>query len=109
MVVLQKGTEGFTKAQECFSCHQTGLPARAFAPARERGLPVNEPAARMAQIVQSNMTSMDYGDARMVNLLLKAGADPQVRTKTGETALTQSKKYQYSHIEAALQKAGARE
>ncbi len=28
-------------------------------------------------------------------------------TKAGETPLAQSKKYQYSHIEAALQKAGA--
>jgi hypothetical protein len=48
---------------------------------------VNEAAARIDQIDLANMTSMDYG----------------------ETALTQSKKYRYSHIESALQKAGARE
>jgi ankyrin repeat protein len=54
-------------------------------------------------------STVDFGDDRMVNLLLKAGADPKLRTKAGETPLSQAKRYHYAHIEAALEKAGARE
>jgi ankyrin repeat protein len=54
-------------------------------------------------------STVDFGDDRMVNLLLKAGADPTLRTKAGETPLSQAKRYHYAHIEAALEKAGARE
>ena len=53
-------------------------------------------------------STVDFGDDRMVNLLLKAGADPTLRTKAGETPLSQAKRYHYAHIEAALEKAGAR-
>ena len=42
----QKGMAGFYKVQDCFSCHHAGLPARALAVARERGIAVDEAAAR---------------------------------------------------------------
>jgi ankyrin repeat protein len=54
-------------------------------------------------------STIDFGDDRMVNLLLRAGADPKVRTKGGETALSQAKRYQYPHIQTALERAGAPE
>ena len=53
--------------------------------------------------------SSHHGDDRMVNLLLRSGADPKVRNKAGETALSQAKRFQYPHIQTALEKAGARE
>src|SRR4029077_14020281 len=46
ITLLQKGSAGFSKAQDCFSCHHAGLPARALELARERGIPVDEAAAR---------------------------------------------------------------
>jgi ankyrin repeat protein len=54
-------------------------------------------------------STVDFGDDRMVSLLLKAGADPTLRTKAGETPLSQARRYHYPHIQAALEKAGARE
>ena len=54
-------------------------------------------------------SSIDFGDDRMVKLLLASGADPKVRTKAGETALSQARRFQYPHIQAALEKAGVRE
>jgi len=54
-------------------------------------------------------STVDYGDDRMVKLLLRAGADPKVRTKAGETALSQAKRYKYPHIQTALERAGARD
>jgi ankyrin repeat protein len=52
---------------------------------------------------------VDFGNDQMVNLLLRAGADAKVRGKAGETPLSQAKRYRYSHIQAALEKTGARE
>jgi ankyrin repeat protein len=54
-------------------------------------------------------STVDYGDDRMVRLLLRAGANPKLRTRTGETALSQAKRYRYPYIQAALEGAGARE
>ncbi len=54
-------------------------------------------------------STVDFGDDRMVNVLLRAGADPKVRAKAGETALSQAKRYQYPHIQATLERAGARD
>jgi ankyrin repeat protein len=48
IALLQKGMTGFAKTQDCFSCHNTGLPAQAFELARRRGIPVDEAAARAA-------------------------------------------------------------
>jgi ankyrin repeat protein len=49
-------------------------------------------------------STVDFGDDSMVKLLLKAGADPKVRAKAGETALSQAKRYKYPHIQSALEK-----
>lgn len=46
--LLQKGLTGFQKAQDCYSCHNTGLPARVIRMARDRGIAVDETAAREA-------------------------------------------------------------
>ncbi len=54
-------------------------------------------------------STVDFGDDRMVKLLLKAGADPKMRAKTGETALSQAKRFRYPYIQTALEAAGARE
>jgi ankyrin repeat protein len=47
--------------------------------------------------------SIDFGDAAMVNLLLKAGARPNARTKEGLTALELARKYKYTHLLASLE------
>src|SRR5579872_4077842 len=46
IALLQKGVTGFYKSQDCFSCHHAGLPNLALALARERGVAVDEAAAR---------------------------------------------------------------
>jgi ankyrin repeat protein len=153
ITLLQKPSAGFYKAQDCFSCHHAGLPARSLVLARERGVPVDEASARVSLVkalehdpdgisllhlavltnhveaaqtliaagVPLNETdkhgytpllyasTVDFGNGRMVNLLLRDGADPKVRTRAGETALSQAKWFQYPHIRSALEKAGARE
>src|SRR5438045_9691487 len=43
---VQRGTEGFYKTQECFSCHNHGLPVMAFRMARERGIAIDESSAQ---------------------------------------------------------------
>lgn len=48
LALLQQSSTGFYKVQDCFSCHQLGLPARAYAMARERGIPLDEPAVHTA-------------------------------------------------------------
>jgi hypothetical protein len=63
VALLQKSSAGFYKAQDCFSCHHAGLPARALELARERGVPVDEAAAR-ASLVKAlayspDLTSID--------------------------------------------------
>jgi ankyrin repeat protein len=54
-------------------------------------------------------STVDFGDSRMVDLLLSAGANPNLRNKQGKTALGQAKAYRFSYIEASLERAGARE
>ncbi len=44
--------------------------------------------------------SIDFGDAETVDVLLRAGADPNVKGKDGKTALAQARDYPY--IRAAL-------
>ena len=46
--------------------------------------------------------SIDFGDSTMIDLLLKAGADPKARTKEGLTALDLARKYKHTHLIAAL-------
>lgn len=54
-------------------------------------------------------STVDFGDSRMVDLLLRSGADPSTRSKDGKTALTQAKMFRSSYIQASLERAGARE
>jgi hypothetical protein len=42
--MVERGASGFYKAQECFSCHDHGLPMLAFRVAREHGVALNEAA-----------------------------------------------------------------
>ena len=42
VALLQKGSAGFYKTQDCISCHHSGLPSQALEVARERGVPVDE-------------------------------------------------------------------
>src|SRR5581483_3376672 len=44
--MVQRATEGFYKTQECFSCHDHGLPVMAFRMARERGIAIDEASAQ---------------------------------------------------------------
>jgi ankyrin repeat protein len=57
--------------------------------------------AKVNAVDKSGMTpllyaaSIDFGDTEMIDLLLKAGADPKARTKDGLTALDLARKYQH--------------
>jgi ankyrin repeat protein len=46
--------------------------------------------------------SIDFGDSRMVDLLLKAGAHPDAKTPAGETALELARRYKHTHLIASL-------
>jgi ankyrin repeat protein len=46
IAIVQRGATGFYKSQDCFSCHDHGLPMLAFRMARERGVPIDETAAK---------------------------------------------------------------
>ncbi len=72
------------------------------------GVPVNQ-ADQFGYTPLLYASTIDFGDSRMVDLLLHAGADPSIRNKEGRTALAQAKAYQYKYIQASLEKAGARE
>jgi len=50
--------------------------------------------------------TIDFGDADTAEILLKAGADPNIKAKKGQTALSQARDYPY--IRAALEKAGSK-
>ena len=51
--------------------------------------------------------SLDYGDTGMVELLLRSGADTEIRTKDGLTALALAKKYGHTQIQRVLERSGA--
>ena len=71
------------------------------------GAPVND-ADKFGYTPLLYASTVDFGDDRMVNLLLKAGADPALKSKAGETALSQARRFKYAHIQAALEKGGAK-
>ncbi len=50
--------------------------------------------------------TLDFGDADTLNVLLQAGANPNVKDKDGKTPLAQARDYPY--LRAALEKAGAK-
>ena len=45
VAVVQRGSAGFYKFMDCFSCHDHGLPMLTLRRARERGIAVDEPVA----------------------------------------------------------------
>ena len=47
--------------------------------------------------------SIDFGDAEMIELLLKSGARPDARNRDGRTALDLARQYQHGHLVRALQ------
>ena len=48
--------------------------------------------------------SIDFGDSAMIELLLRSGAKPGMRTKEGLTAVDLARKYQHTHLLASLQR-----
>jgi ankyrin repeat protein len=46
--------------------------------------------------------SIDFGDSAMIELLLKAGANPKARTREGMTALHLARQYGHTHLVPAL-------
>jgi ankyrin repeat protein len=61
--VVQRGTEGFYKTQECFSCHNHGLPVITFRLAREHGIGLDEASAQKIAVKgllkMPDLTSID--------------------------------------------------
>jgi len=51
--------------------------------------------------------SIDFGDSGMIDLLLKAGAHADARTKDGLTALDLARNYKHTHLIASLEAAAA--
>lgn len=48
--------------------------------------------------------TIDFGDARVLNALLSAGADPTIRNQDGRTAIEQARYFRHRMLEAALHK-----
>jgi ankyrin repeat protein len=48
--------------------------------------------------------SIDFGGSAIIDLLLKAGANPAARTKEGLTALDLANKYNHTHLVSTLGK-----
>ena len=69
MALLERAAASFAKAQDCFSCHHTGLPLMAFRVARERGIPVEEIAAR--QIAVKGLSNYLFG-ANSIDMAVQA-------------------------------------
>ncbi|MBI3667584.1 MAG: ankyrin repeat domain-containing protein [Acidobacteria bacterium] len=53
--------------------------------------------------------TIDFGDTEVVETLLKAGADPNIRNKEGKSALAQARRYPYPSIRRVLEASGASE
>jgi ankyrin repeat protein len=47
--------------------------------------------------------TIDFGDARVLKALLKAGANPKIRNSEGRTALEQARYYRHALLEKALE------
>jgi len=47
--------------------------------------------------------SIDFSDASMIDLLLRSGAKPGMRTKEGLTALDLARKYNHVRLRASLE------
>jgi ankyrin repeat protein len=79
IAIVQRGTTGFYKAQDCFSCHGHGLPMLAFRVAREHGISVDEPAAQQVAakglLAAPDLSSIDHAvqDMMIVDPALSDG------------------------------------
>jgi ankyrin repeat protein len=68
-----------------------------------------ERGANVNRVGRSGMTpllyaaSIDFGDSKMIELLLKSGARPDAVTREGLTALGLARKYQHTHLIASLE------
>jgi ankyrin repeat protein len=68
----------------------------------ERGADVNHVDKKgMTPLLYA--ASIDFGDAAMIDLLLKSGARADARTKEGLTARDLARKYKHGHLLASLQ------
>jgi ankyrin repeat protein len=67
----------------------------------ERGADVNHVGKKgMTPLLYA--ASIDFGGSAIIDLLLKAGANPAARTKEGLTALDLANKYKHTHLVSAL-------
>jgi ankyrin repeat protein len=68
-----------------------------------------ERGANVNRVGRSGMTpllyaaSIDFGDSKMIELLLTSGAQPDAVTKDGLTALELARKYRHTHLLASLE------
>jgi ankyrin repeat protein len=51
--------------------------------------------------------SIDFGSPAMVDMLLKAGARTDMKTKQGKTALELARQYKHTHLTPSLERAAA--
>ena len=65
------------------------------------GLPLNTPD-KFGYTPLMYAASVDFGSPEMVTALLEGGADPNVKTKDGSTALADATRYGIPHFQAAL-------
>ena len=68
-----------------------------------------EHGANVNRVGRSGMTpllyaaSIDFGDSKMIELLLKSGARTDAVSKEGFTALDLARKYKHTHLIASLE------
>jgi ankyrin repeat protein len=67
----------------------------------EHGADVNH-ADKQGMTALLYSASIDFGDSAMIDLLLRAGANPNARTPDGLTALDLARKYNHTHLIASL-------
>jgi ankyrin repeat protein len=64
VAIVQHGSTGFSSVMQCFSCHDHALPMLTLHAARERGVAVDEAAARQVVakgfLFTTNLASIDY-------------------------------------------------
>jgi E3 ubiquitin-protein ligase mind-bomb len=53
-------------------------------------------------------STVNFGDEGMVKMLLASGANSKVKTKTGETPLSQATRYHHTNLVAALSKVSSK-
>ena len=69
-----------------------------------RGANVNHIGDRLKFTPLHHAACVDYGDSAMVDLLLKSGAQPDLVTRDGQTALDLARKFRHTHLITSLQR-----